>query len=55
MANEAAMKVLTASNQDLKTGVAPAGTIEWTLHLETGTFTDGSGKTGTVRITATAS
>jgi hypothetical protein len=55
MANEAAMITLTGSNQDLKASLAASGTIKWILHLETGTFTDGVEKTGTVRLTVTKS
>lgn len=54
-ANEAAMVVLTGANQDLKTSLASSGTIKWVLHLETGTFTDGVEKSGTVRLTITKS
>jgi hypothetical protein len=54
MANEAAMVVLTGADQELKDNLAASGTVKWILHLETGTFTDGAGKTGTVRITASA-
>ena len=53
-ANEAAMLVLTGSDQELVDNLAAAGTKDWILHLETGTFTDGVEKTGTVRLTASA-
>jgi hypothetical protein len=55
MANEAAMVTLTGSDQTLKSALAAAGTVKWTLHVETGTFTDGAAKSGMVRITAAAS
>ncbi len=53
-ANEAAMIVLTASDQELVGSLASSGTKKWILHLETGTFTDGVAKSGTVRLTASA-
>jgi hypothetical protein len=54
MANRAAMIQVITTSTDLKTGLAAAGTIMWCMELLTGTFTEGSAKTGVVTLTASA-
>ena len=46
--------VLTTSDQAFYQNLAASGTIKWDFKMETGTFTDGAGKTGTITITAAA-
>lgn len=52
-ANEGAMVTLNDSEQAFISGLAESATKKWELKLETGTFSDGELKTGTITITAT--
>ena len=52
---ETNMVTLTTSNQSFITGLADATSKKWEIKLETGTFTDGVGKSSTVTLTATLS
>lgn len=52
--NPASGVVLTNSPQAFKQDIAASGTAMWDFMLETGTFTDGVGKTWTITITAAA-
>jgi len=47
------MVTLTTSAQSFILGLADSGTKKWELKLETGTFSDGGLKSGTVTLTAT--
>lgn len=47
------MVTLTTSNQSFITGLADATSKKWEIKLETGTFTDGVGKSSTITLTAT--
>lgn len=53
-ANEAAMVTLTNNDQEFISNLAAAGTKDWILHLETGTFGDGVAKEGTLTVTCRA-
>lgn len=55
MANRAAMVQVITTPTDLKTGLTATSTIKWCMELETGTFTDGVAKSGTITLTASAS
>jgi len=51
--NPASGVVLTTSYQTFKEGVADSATLKWDFKLETGTFTDGVQKSGTITVLAT--
>jgi len=51
-ANEAAMVQVITTDTELKSNLASSGTVKWCLEMETGTFTDGVEKSGTVTLTA---
>ncbi len=51
MANRAAMVQVTNSDIELIDSIAAAGTKMWCMEMESGTFTDGAGKTGVVTLT----
>ena len=50
-ANEAAMIVLNSSPQAFISGLAASATKKWEIKLETGTFTDGVTKNGSIILT----
>ena len=50
---ETNMVTLTTDNQSFITGLADATSKKWEIKLETGTFTDGAGKSSTITLTAT--
>ncbi len=54
MANRAAMVQVITTDAELVDSLAASGTKMWCLELETGTFTDGVAKSGTVTLTASA-
>lgn len=54
MANRAAMKQVTNADIELIDSLAASGTMMWCMELETGTFTDGAGKTGVATLTIVA-
>jgi hypothetical protein len=54
MANRAAMIQVINTDTELKDNLAASGTIMWCAELETGTFTDGVAKSGTLTLTASA-
>lgn len=51
MATLAAMVQVTNADIELKDSIIAAGTIMWCMILETGTFTDGVGKSGVTTLT----
>lgn len=51
-ANEAAMVQVITSDTELVSNLAASGTKKWCMEMETGTFTDGVEKSGTVTLTA---
>jgi len=51
-ANEAAMVQVITTDEELVSDLAAAATKKWCMELETGTFTDGVAKSGTVTLTA---
>jgi hypothetical protein len=54
-ANIAAMKVMADTTpQEMTHILAPAATLKWAMRLDTGTFTDGVAKSGTVTVSAVA-
>jgi hypothetical protein len=54
MANRAAMVQVVNGDLELVNSLASSGTKMWCMELETGTFGDGVGKSGTVTVTASA-
>jgi len=50
----AAMIALTTTNQTFITSLASSATKKWEFNLQTGTFTDGVEKSGTITLTASA-
>ena len=53
--NPASGVILTTGDQEFYTGLAASGTLKWDFKLETGTFTDGVGKSSTITLSASAS
>lgn len=51
-ANEAGMVQVITTDEELVSDLAAAATKKWCMELETGTFTDGVAKSGTVTLTA---
>jgi hypothetical protein len=52
--NEAAMVTLTTSEQAFISNLGAGASKMWEIKLETGTFTDGTGKSSTITLTASA-
>lgn len=53
-ANEAGMIQVLTTDTELVDSLASSGTMMWCMELETGTFTDGTEKSSTVTLTASA-